>query len=70
MNTRLRELLSGLLAVEKAEPAPNLLRALIGIEAPGDSRQAWMNDNLIAGVVGQSASGPHQTAVPRVYRLR
>ncbi len=69
MNTRLPELLSGLLALEKAEPAPNLLRALIGIEARGDSCRAWMIDHLIAGVVGQSVSGPHQTAVRRVYRL-
>jgi hypothetical protein len=69
MNTRLRELLSGLLAVEKAELARNMLRALIGIEARGDSCQAWMIDHLIAGVVGQSASVPHQTGISRADRL-
>lgn len=58
-----------LLASEKVQPAPNLLRVLIDIQAPVDSAYAWMNYNLFVGVAGQSQPGANRTAVLRVYRL-
>lgn len=58
-----------LAAAEKVQPAPNLLRVFIDIQAPEDSRYAWLNYNLFVGVAGQSAPGPDRTAVLRVYRV-
>ncbi len=58
-----------LLAAEKVQPAPNLLRVFIDIQAPEDSRYAWLNYNLFVGVAGTSVPGAERTAVLRVYRL-
>lgn len=58
-----------MLAAEMVEPSPNQLRVFIDIQAPDDSRYAWLNYNLFIGVAGRSVPGPDRTAVLRVYRL-
>jgi hypothetical protein len=62
--------MTGVLAEsEQVQPAPNLLRVFIQIQAPENSRYAWLNYNLFVGVAGQSAPGAERTAVLRVYRV-
>jgi hypothetical protein len=58
-----------LLAAEQVQPTPNLLRVTVQIQAPQDTRYAWLNHNVFVGVAGQSVPGPDRTAVLRVYRL-
>ena len=57
------------LAAEQVQPAPNLLRVFVQIQAPEGSRYEWLNYNLFVGVAGQSVPGPDRTAVLRVYRV-
>lgn len=52
---------------ENVTPAGNLLRVFMRIEAPDDSKYAWMNYNLFIGVAG--SSGADRTATLRVYRV-
>jgi hypothetical protein len=62
--------MTGVLAEsEQVQPAANLLRVMVQIQAPENSKYAWLNYNLFVGVAGQSAPGPDRTAVLRVYRV-
>ena len=63
------EMSGSALSAEQVVPAPNLLRVFVEIQAPADSRYAWLSRNLFFGVGGSGGLSGDRTAVLRLYRL-